>query len=124
MPQPNQPPKSPARFRPLFGAVLLIVASWPAVAADPSANVLTRLFIDVCVPNIGKPDQVRQWAEQHHLEPVRSPEALKLFVGPGDKGAAWAVPAAEGSFALSLRGTTRACAIWARTANPSDVETY
>ncbi len=55
---------------------------------------------------------------------MKNQEALKLFVGPGDKRAAWAVPAAEGSFALSLSGTTQACAIWARTANSNDVETY
>lgn len=112
----------------IIGAALLWVTALPAAAAaaaaDPGATFLTRLYIDVCVPNIGKPDQVRQWAEQHHLEPVRNPEALNVFVGPGDKGAAWAIPAVAGSFALSLRGTTKACAVWARTADPSEVETY
>jgi hypothetical protein len=49
---------------------------------------------------------------------------LGLFVGPGGNGAAWAVPTAVGKFALSIRGMSQACAVWAQAANPDEVETY
>ena len=94
-----------------------------AVAGDASANFLAKLFATVCIPNVGQPDQVRAWAAARHLQEVTSPVALDLFVGPGGKGVAWAVPSAIGSFALSIRGTTEACAVWARVASPTDVET-
>ena len=42
--------------------------------------------------------------------------------GPGVKAIAWAVPSTVGTFALSIRGRTEACAVWARAANPADVE--
>jgi hypothetical protein len=102
---------------------LLLAAVQPAAAIDPAAEFLSKLFINVCVPNLGQPTKVREWAEQHHLEQIQSPAALGLFVGPGGKGAAWAVPAAEGSFVVSIRGLTQACAVWARTADPREVMT-
>lgn len=81
------------------------------------------MFIDVCVPNLGLPTHVREWAEAHHLVQIQNPVALGLFVGPGDKGAAWTIPSAVGSFALSIRGMTQACAVWARIADPTEVQT-
>jgi hypothetical protein len=102
---------------------LLLIAVQPAAAADPAAAFLTKLFIDVCVPNLGQPAKVREWAEQHHLGQIQSPTALAVFVGPGGNGAAWAIPAPQGSFALSIRGMTQACAVWARAADPGEVMT-
>lgn len=93
----------------------------PPAAADPAANFLTKLFVSACVPNLSQPTKVREWAEEHHLAPIQSPAALGVFVGPGGNGAAWAVPALVGNYALSIRGTTQACAVWARAANPNDV---
>jgi hypothetical protein len=104
---------------------LLICVLWQSqrvAAGEPSADFLTKLFMDVCVPNMGHPDKVRQWANERHLEPVIEPTALRVFVGPGGKGGAWAVPAQGGSFALAIRGTTEGCAVWARTAHPGEVE--
>jgi hypothetical protein len=98
----------------------LLTATLPA-AADPAADFLAKLFITVCVPNLGQPMKVRDWAEQRRLQQIQDPVALGIFVGPGDQGAAWAIPAAEGSFVLSIRGTTQACAVWARAADPSEV---
>jgi hypothetical protein len=103
--------------------LLLAAAVQPVAAADPAADFLTKLFIDVCIPNLGQPTMVREWAEQHHLGQIQSPAPLAVFVGQGGKGAAWAIPAAEGSFALSIRGMTQGCAVWARTANPGEVMT-
>ena len=104
-------------------AVLSFLITAPfAWANDPGANLVTKLFIDACVPNMGHPEKVRAWAEANHLQPVTNPAALGVFVGPGGKGAAWAVPSNSGSFALSIRGTTEGCAAWARTADPQEVE--
>jgi hypothetical protein len=91
-------------------------------AADPGATIITKLYIDVCVPNMGKPDQVRAWAADKHLPPITAETALAVFVGPGAQGGAWFVPSDAGSFVVSIRGTTAACAVWARTADPNEVE--
>jgi hypothetical protein len=108
----------------------LIVAATGATAAasqplvsDPAANFVTKLFIEVCVPNMGQPGKVREWANQKHLPLISSADALREFVGEGSKGGAWFVPSQSGNFALSIRGTTEACAVWALQANPSQVET-
>jgi hypothetical protein len=95
----------------LFAAV---IGPASAAGADPAANVLVKLFMDVCIPDVGQPQKVRAWAEEHHLQEVTSQIALDLFVGPGGKGVAWTVPSTIGSFALSIRGKTEACAVWAR----------
>jgi hypothetical protein len=93
-----------------------------AVGGAASANFLVKLFMDVCIPDVGEPQKVRAWAEEHHLQEVTNPIALDVFVGPGGNGVAWAVPSTVGSFALSIRGRTEACAAWARAANPPDIE--
>ena len=99
-----------------------LLVSTPATRAeDPAADLLTHVFMDACVPHIGDSTGVRQWAAQHQLGQIKDPSALALFAGAGDQGAAWAIPAAEGSFALSLRGLTGGCAVWARTADPAAV---
>ena len=104
--------------------VLLALSGIPnsAVAEDASANFLVKLFATVCIPNVGQPDKVRAWAAEKHLPEVTAPVALDVFVGPGGKGTAWAAPSTVGSFALSIRGTSEACAVWARDAAPADVE--
>jgi len=99
-----------------------LLQSQPVVAGEAAADFLTKLFIDVCIPNMGNPDKVREWANEKHLEPVTNPTALGLFVGTGDKGGAWVVPARVGNFALAIRGQTEGCAVWARTAHPGEVE--
>ncbi len=104
-----------------MAAVLIISSAQSAMAADPAAQVVTKLFLDICVPNMGRPAQVREWAQAHQLVQIVSPAALGVFAGPGTNGAAWVIPSTQGSFALSLRGTTQACAVWARSADPNEV---
>lgn len=101
-------------------SVLLLSLVKPAFATDPAAQFTTQLFMEVCLPNLGKPAKVKEWAEAHRLPPIESPTALGLFVGTGTNGGAWGVPASQGTFAISIRGTTQACAVWARTAEPSE----
>ena len=97
----------------------MLLLTQPAPADGPPASFLVQLFMNVCIPNIGQPEKIRAWANEKHLQEVTSPAALDVFVGPEDKGGdAWAVPSAFGSFALSIRGTSQACAVWARAANP------
>lgn len=107
--------------------IILAAFTWFAAcgtswATDAAADFVVKLFTNVCIPNIGQPANVRAWVEQQHLASLTDPTALEVFVGRGDKGAAWAVPANAGSFALSIRGTTEACAVWARNADPSEVQ--
>jgi hypothetical protein len=106
----------------LTGLLAFGITSTTALANDASAAFVTRLFVNACVPNVGKADNVRAWALRKKLTEVTQPSALEAFVGPGSGGAAWAVPASFGIFALSIRGTTHACAVWARTADPVEVE--
>jgi hypothetical protein len=110
--------KFPMRI--MITAFVLLSVFQAAAFADPAAQFLTKLFITVCVPNLGQPAKVREWAQGHQLAEIQDLAALGLFVGPGDKGAAWAVPSAQGSFALSIRGKTQACAVWARVADPGE----
>jgi len=104
------------------GGIVSLSLCATAWADDPSANFVTRLFINVCIPNVDKPDNVRAWALERKLSAVTAQPALDVFVGPGDRGAAWALPTSYGSFALAIRGTTQACAVYARAADPADVE--
>jgi hypothetical protein len=108
----------------LTSVAAVVSASTPAFATDASANFVTRLFIDVCIPNVGRPENVRAWALDRKLAEVRDPLALNVFAGEGDRGAAWALPTSYGSFALAIRGKTQACAVYARAADPADVEAY
>jgi hypothetical protein len=103
-----------------FLASLFALVPLSAVADDPKANAVLHLFMDACVPNMGQPDKIRAWAADQHLQEIFAPAALGLFVGAGTKGAAWAVPSPLGSFALSIRGITEACAVWARVADTDD----
>lgn len=93
-----------------------------AHAADDKAAFLVKLFQAACIPNVGNPDGVRTWAIEKRLSQIDAPDSLQVFVGPGGKGTAWAVPTQYGSFALSLRGKTQACAVWAQAADPTEVE--
>ena len=111
------------RYLLVFATALFIAPPTPSLADDPAANFVTRLFTEVCIPNLGQPDNVRAWADQKKLSPIDNPEALRVFVGGGNKGAAWYLPSRLGSFALSIRGTTEACAVWAREANITEVDT-
>jgi hypothetical protein len=100
------------------------IASTTAAAHDSSSSFVTQLFINVCIPNVGQPQNVRAWAREKKLVEVTAPAALEVFVGAGEGGAAWAAPTSFGSFALSIRGKTHACAVWAREADPVEVEGY
>jgi len=110
------------RRQSLISGLALCIYSATATADDASAAFVTRLFTNVCIPNIGKSENVRAWAMEKKLAEVTAPSALDVFVGVGAGGAAWAVPTSFGSFALSIRGKTQACAVWARAADPVEVE--
>jgi hypothetical protein len=110
------------RLRFIFAGVLIAFASRTALADDAPATFMTRLFVDACLANVGKPEKVRAWALKKKLTEISTPSALGVFVGPGNGGAAWAIPTSFGSFALSIRGSSHACAVWARTADPREVE--
>ncbi len=106
-------------------AVASLFCSAPkANAADDRAALITKLFISACIPNMGNPDGVRAWATAQRLAQIEAAAPLEVFVGPGGKGAAWAVPTPYGNFALSIRGKTQACAVWAQAAAPAEVEGY
>lgn len=101
---------------------LLFCLSSPAHAADDRAAFLVKLFDAVCIPNMGNPDGVRAWATAKHLGQIEAAAPLDVFVGPGSHGAAWAIPTPYGNFALSIRGKTEACAVWAQAAAPAEIE--
>ena len=101
-------------------ASVIVFATVPVRAADPAVNFVVRLFTEVCVPSMGQPAKVRDWANQKRLPSVSNPAAVAVFVGKGDKGEAWFVPSKLGNLALSIRGTTEACAVWAGAANPEE----
>ena len=94
-----------------------------AATDDTNGAFLIGLFNQACVPNRGNTDKIHAFAFEHHFTPIANPAALEIFVGPGDKGMAWQVPSpTHQHFALSIRGTTEACVVWAQTADPAFVE--
>ena len=110
--------------RRLFAFALL--AFLPAAAsADPNANSLIHLFNDACIQNMGRPDATRAWAATQRFRVLTHPSVLRLFVGdnPRGKGVAWEVPSlTTARFALSLRGSTEACTVYAERADVKAVE--
>jgi len=102
------------------------LVSTGALAADTGEDVngafLIGLFNQACVPNRGNVDKIKEFAFTHHFLPITNPEALAVFAGPGEYGKAWQVPSpTHQHFALSIRGTTEACAVWAQTADAAVV---
>jgi len=95
----------------------------PAAGEDTNGAFLIGLFNQACLPNRGNAEKVHAFAEGHQFAPIHNPAALDVFVGPGDKGMAWQVPSpTHQHFALSIRGTTEACVVWAQTADAAFVE--
>ena len=63
------------------GLLLLIcalVALPRGAAAEADADFLTKLFVDACVPNMGRPDKVRAWATKRRFKPITNPAAPSL----------------------------------------------
>ena len=91
---------------------------------DANAYVLMGMFDTICLKNRGKPDGVRSFAADRHYPEITDENLLRLYVGPGGKGAAWTiVPAApRDRFVLSLRGDTQGCAVWVGLADPGLIE--
>lgn len=106
-----------------FVVSAVLLPSCETHAAESLAPII-QLFLDACVPNMGKPDGVRAYAAAHNLTVITDKTLLGAFVGPGPHGAAWLVPSAPPQhYALSIRGTTEACAVWAAQADPQATET-
>ena len=111
-------------LKPLSLALALSLLSGRlALAEDPRAEFLTRLFIDACIPNVGNPSGEEAWADAQHLTKVQDPAWLNVFAGPGKGSEAWTVPSSLGNFAVAIRGVTKACAVYAQSADPTEVQT-
>jgi len=102
----------------------MLRVSFPVLQqGDPNANALVRHFGAACVGRVGQPDQIKEWAVKNSLPPVTQPEMLRSLVGDGGKGAAWELPSpTDKHFALAIRGSTEACAVYAEAADPQEVE--
>jgi hypothetical protein len=103
-----------------------IATSAPAVINDSGTILVARLFSDACLPRIGKPNEVRAWATAKGFPEIKKNELLDALVGPGGKGAAWLVPTSDQNahLALSIRGQTEGCAVWAEQADPDQARAY
>jgi hypothetical protein len=114
---------------PLCAAIFILLTTQANAQTELSggdqaaANYALRLFMDACIPNMGRPDKVHAWATAKGLSQIIDPIPLGVFVGPGNGGEAWAVPAEVGSFALSIRSATKGCTVYARAADPAIIET-
>ena len=98
----------------------LMLFSSPVLADDPAATSVTKLFMQACVPNMGRPDQVRSWAKASNFPEITAPQWLKIFVGEGTHGGAWTVILPTGNFAVSIRGISEGCVAWAQAANVAE----
>ena len=106
-------------------AVLALLPSAMAIAEDYNAELTHRLFTATCMRRLGKPEQIRAWAQEARLPPITEPNLLNTFVGttPGAKGAAWSLPSPNGRrFTLSIRAGTQACTLWAEAGDPKTAE--
>lgn len=121
-----------------LAAAFMLVLVHPALADDPPASpdaaqapaapppepaaFLTKVFTDACLPNLGNPAGVQAWATAHELTEIKEAAPLAVFVGSGGAGAAWGISTPIGDFALATRASTQACAVYARAADPAQVE--
>lgn len=122
-------------------AVVIAAASVPAEAQSPklgppgandyNAEVTFRMFTATCMRRLGKADDIMAWARQVRLTPVNDPQALATFVGAAGtssaqgsaKGGAWILPSPnDRKFTLSIRATSKTCAVWAETGDPATAE--
>lgn len=93
--------------------------------SDRNTVALIKLFSDACLSVRGKHESIRAFAVQSGFQAIDDWALLPALVGDGDNGIAWAanIPDATGRFALSIRGGSGVCAVWAETAAPPDLET-
>ncbi|MDP9127400.1 MAG: hypothetical protein M3N08_03955 [Pseudomonadota bacterium] len=104
-------------------ATLAFLASAPtAKASDPATDNLVKLYLNLCVPSMGQPENVRSFAAQNNLVPIKDDATLAPLLGPGQKGAAWTIPSSLGAYMISVQDATGACAVWAQTADPGEVK--
>ena len=95
----------------------------PPVSHDPQVADATRLFSQGCVDHIGDPGGTRAWADGQGFPRIGPGPLTEVLIGPGDKGAAWMIPGEGPHLALSIRGRTEACAVWAERADPVEATT-
>jgi len=120
----------------LAAVAVLVLVGLPARADEAAAN-FAKLFSDVCLAKFGHLDTIEDWAAEQKLRPITNPQALAVFAGrpnrdgkmtsvagggvPGS-GKAWAVRDPAGQFVVATRLDPESCVVWARTADPSDVD--
>ena len=102
----------------------LALAAQVRAADDANAGILIKMFGEACAASLGRPDDARAYVEKNKLAPVTGPAMLKLMAGEGEAGAAWSArnPATRKNFAVSIRGETQTCAVWAETVDPAQLE--
>ena len=97
---------------------LLLLQGAISAQADPNADLLTDVFVKVCLPNTGSPEAITAWAAERHLPEITNAAGRKVFVGDGPSGTAWWLHGETTELVLSIR-STGACAVFAGNADPT-----
>jgi hypothetical protein len=104
-------------------SLLAMAAEAPSPEPSPDYD-FKKLFVEACMDNLGHPEKVRAWAEEHHLTKVENPEGVKAYAGEGDGGAAWSTLMGSGLYVLALRGPIGTCAVFAEKADTAEAESF
>ncbi len=88
-----------------------------------NSRALFKLFSQTCAQSVGQPNKIHEWAKLAKLPIISDENLLLALVGEGTKGRAWELPSStKHHFALSIRGETQACAVWAELANRTSMK--
>ena len=90
------------------------------VSADPAANAVAHLFMQICrADNLANPERIRAWAADHHLPEINNPKGRAVFVGAGPDGIAWHIHDENTELVLAIRSKTGGCAVYAEPLDPT-----
>ncbi len=91
------------------------------MSAEHSAeDTMVGLFGDICIANMGRPENVERWAIQQRLKPVTDAATLKAIAEGAVTHPGWQLePEKDPRFVLSVRKNRYACVIWAKRSDPS-----
>lgn len=93
-------------------------------SAQEQANVFTATFKEVCLDGNGKLDNIRDWAERHHMQEVNGVDARKVYTGSSEAGHAWWMKVDGTFFVIASRVPSSACAVFTSAADPAQVQDY
>lgn len=106
----------------VIGSLFLSVLA--NASAREQQTVFMATFEEVCLTGNGKLDNIRDWAERHHMKEVNGADARKVYTGSSEGGHAWWMQEDGTFFVIASRVPSSACAVFTSAADPAQVLDY